>query len=90
MAKHKFNLKGLSYVVMAEDGFLQMYSPKGDLVTSNIFLRLQDGVHEPPTVIGKFRCNVVGSKEEMMQDIKENELGDWTEKADGLNDDKLN
>ena len=76
MAKHKSNLKGLSYVIMDEDGYLEMYSPKGDLVTNNIFLRLQDGVHESTTVIGKFRCNIVGSKEEMMQDIKENTINE--------------
>ena len=70
MAKHKFNAPGLPYVFMDEDGYLQMYSHKGDRVTCNYFLRLQDSISDPPTVIGKFKCNIVGSKEEMEQEIK--------------------
>ena len=72
MAKHKFNHPGLPYVIMDEDGYLQMYSHKGDLIAVNYFLRLQDSVSEPPTVIGKFRCNVVGSRKEMEEEIKKN------------------
>jgi hypothetical protein len=71
MAKHRFNTPGLPYVFMDEDGYLQMYSHKGDRIICNQFLRLQDSISEPPTVIGKFRCNIVGSKQEMEQEIKE-------------------
>lgn len=70
MAKHKFNQPGLPYVIMDEDGYLQMYSHKGDRIICNQFLRLQDSISEPPTVIGKFRCNIVGSKQEMEDEIK--------------------
>lgn len=70
MSKHKFNQPGLPYVIMDEDGFLQMYSHKGDILRCNKFLRLQDNVSDPPTVIAKFRCNVVGSRKEMEEEIK--------------------
>ena len=70
MAKHKFNQPGLPYVIMDEDGYLQMYSHKGDRIAANYFLRLQDDLSAPPTVVGKFKCNIVGSKAEMMEEIQ--------------------
>jgi hypothetical protein len=71
MAKHKNNIIGYPYVVIDESGFLELYTHDGHKVNANIFIRVQDGFGDTyNTVIAKFPCNIVGSKAEMMDEIK--------------------
>ena len=75
MAKHKNNRGGLGYVIIDPDGFLEMYTETGHKMPCNIFIRVQD---QPGsnfnTVVAKYNINIVGSIEEMQEDIKANGL----------------
>lgn len=70
MAKHKFNMNGNPFVVIA-DGYLNLYTHDGHLVNSNLFIRVSDSMEGPNYVIAKFTCNIAGSIEEMQEQIKE-------------------
>lgn len=70
MAKSKFNMMGQPFVVI-DDGYLNLYTHDGHLVNANLFIRVQDSLEGPNYVIAKFVCNIVGSRQEMQEQIKE-------------------
>jgi hypothetical protein len=69
MANNKHNLIGLPFVITDETGYMQLYTENGERIKGNLFLRVQDDFEKPPFVIGKFRCNISGSYDEMMEQI---------------------
>jgi hypothetical protein len=75
MANHKNNSKGLPFVITDDTGYMQLYTEKGERISGNLFLRVQDDFEKPPFVIGKFRCNISGSYDEMMKQIRKWETG---------------
>lgn len=66
---HQFNTKGKCFVIL-DKGYLQLYTSDGILIQPNIWLRVTDSADRNPEVIGKFLCNIVGSFEEMQQEIE--------------------
>lgn len=66
-------LKGVPYVVLDDDGFMQLYTATGVKVELNIWLRVQDSYDNIATVIAKFPCNIVGTKQQMEAHINESE-----------------
>jgi hypothetical protein len=66
---HRNNIKGAPFIVLDDDGFMQLYTNCGQLVTHNEWVRLHDSTDEVSTAICKFLVNIVGSKEEMMANI---------------------
>jgi hypothetical protein len=66
---HRYNSSNHPFVVIA-DGFMQLYTHTGEEVVCNEWIRLTDSAHDISTAVCKFVVNIVGSKEEMMQEIE--------------------
>lgn len=62
--------------VVIENGELLLYTSKGEVVESNVFVRVHEEVQQPATAICKFVVNIVGSKEEMFRAIEEMKIND--------------
>lgn len=68
---HQFNQANQCFVVLDDSGYMNLYSQNGDLVGKNIWLRVTDSCDDCSFVIGKFTCNIVGTKEEMFKEIEQ-------------------
>jgi hypothetical protein len=66
---NKKSIEQAPFVVMDDNGFMQLYTHEGHIVNCNVLLKVTDGVNDFPSVMGKFLCNIVGTKEEMIEFI---------------------
>lgn len=67
---HRSNDLGRPFVVLDDDGYLQLYTHTGELVSHNLSIELQDEYNSAPTVVCKFVVNVAKDKEEMFSEIE--------------------
>lgn len=68
--KHKFNGPNRPYAIVDKTGYLQLYTDKGELIKGNLSLRVSDSFEDPPYAIAKFKVNIVGTLEDMQEEIK--------------------
>lgn len=68
---HINNAKGRPFVLLDDNGYMQLYTHDGNLVAGNLFLRIQGSITEPSTCLAKFYVNIVKDKEEMLSIINE-------------------
>lgn len=68
---HNKNVKGQPYVCLDTDGYLQLYTDKGELVKGNLSITLDESFDAPIYANAKFKVNFAGSKLSMLTEIAE-------------------